>query len=115
MRKNAISLNILFFRANNGNNEISELIRQKFEEIIDSNELHFLITDPDYNGNNGIISVYMKNKNLFSYFLYLLCVTLYQPYLFSAIFKSSRLSSTEQKVWVLMTSSSFLSREGQVS
>lgn len=66
MRKNAISLNILFFRANNGNNEISELIRQKFEEIIDSNELHFLITDPDYNGNNGIISVYMKNKNLFS-------------------------------------------------
>lgn len=66
MRKNAISLNILFFRANNGNNKISELIRQKFKEIIDSNELHFLITDPDYNGNNGIISVYMKNKNLFS-------------------------------------------------
>lgn len=66
MRKNAISLNILFFRANNGNNIISELIRQKFKEIIDSNELHFLITDPDYNGNNGIISVYMKNKNLFS-------------------------------------------------
>lgn len=66
MRKNAILLNILFFRANNGDNKISELIRQKFKEIIDSNKLHFLITDPDYNGNNGIISVYMKNKNLFS-------------------------------------------------
>lgn len=66
MRKNAILLSILFFRANNGDNKISELIRQKFKEIIDSNKLHFLITDPDYNGNNGIISVYMKNKNLFS-------------------------------------------------
>lgn len=66
MRKNAILLNILFYKANIGNNKISKRLKEKFEEIIDDKELHFLITDPDYNGNNGIISVYMKNKNLFS-------------------------------------------------
>lgn len=66
MRKNAILLNILFYKANIGNNKISKRLKEKFEQIIDDKELHFLITDPDYNGNNGIISVYMKNKNLFS-------------------------------------------------
>lgn len=66
MRKNAILLNILFYKANIGNNEISKRLKEKFEEIINDKELHFLITDPDYNGNNSIISVYMKNKNLFS-------------------------------------------------
>lgn len=66
MRKNAILLNILFNKANIGNNKISKRLKEKFEEIINDKELHFLITDPDYNGNNCIISVYMKNKNLFS-------------------------------------------------
>lgn len=65
MRKNAILLSILFFKAIS-NNKNSERLQQKFNEIIENKELHFLITDPDYNGNNCIISVYMKNKNLFS-------------------------------------------------
>lgn len=65
MRENAVHLNKLFFRANTSGREAAELIQRKFEEICQSNELRSLITDPECNGNNGIISVYIKNRFLF--------------------------------------------------
>lgn len=65
MRKNAIHLNMLFSGANNGGNEVAQLISAKFEEIIQDPKLQLLITDPDCNGKNGILSVYMKNRHLF--------------------------------------------------
>lgn len=67
MRKNAMHLSILFFKANTdkSGNDIAERIKGKFEEIIQSEDLRLLVTDPECNGNNGIISVYMKNKYLF--------------------------------------------------
>lgn len=65
MRKNAIHLNKLFFRANTCGSEMSKLVQGKFEEICQSDELRPLITDPECNGKNGILSVYMKNRSLF--------------------------------------------------
>lgn len=65
MRENAVHLNKLFFRANTCGRETAKLIQRKFEEICQSNELRPLITDPECNGNNGILSVYMKNRFLF--------------------------------------------------
>ena len=67
MRKNAIHINKLFFKANavSGGPEIIRLIEDKFNDIKKSDELRFLISDPEKNGNNGILSVYMKNKDIF--------------------------------------------------
>ena len=67
MRKNAIHINKLFFKANavSGRPEIIRLIEDKFNDIKKSDELRFLISDPEKNGNNGILSVYMKNKDIF--------------------------------------------------
>lgn len=65
MRKNAIHLNMLFYKANSCGSEITELMRRKFEEICQSDELRPLIADPECNGKNGILSVYMKNRTLF--------------------------------------------------
>lgn len=65
IRKNAIHLNILFFRANISGKDIAELVNEKFEEIIKNEDLRKLVTDPEYNGNNCILSVYMKNRYIF--------------------------------------------------
>ncbi len=67
MRKNAKHLSILFLRANGDScgKKISEFIREKFEEIKGDDKLRLLISDPELNGNNGILSVYMKNRQLF--------------------------------------------------
>lgn len=67
IHRNAQQLSILFTKANieDGNPETAVMIRQKFTEIISSDELRALISDPECNGNNGILSVYMKNRNLF--------------------------------------------------
>lgn len=65
MRKNAIHLNIFFIKANTCGKEISELVKRKFEEIIQNKETRLLITDSQCNSNNAILSVYMKNRYLF--------------------------------------------------
>lgn len=65
VRKNAIILNMLFYKANLCSEEIADLVKGKFEELISDEKMRPLVTDPESNGNNGILSVYMKNKHLF--------------------------------------------------
>ena len=64
-RKNAILLNKFIYRLNGEKDDYSELIKTKVEEIINSEELNYLITDPNSDGNNSILSVYMKNLTLY--------------------------------------------------
>ncbi len=67
-RNNSILINILFLRANGDEQtlEISERIEQRFKDMMNDEKLRQLIIDPDHNANNGILSVYLKNKLIFS-------------------------------------------------
>ena len=67
-RENAILINKMMFRANSNacSNDVALLMKQKFDDIVNDRNLRYLITDPEYNGNSGIMSVYMKNRFLFS-------------------------------------------------
>ncbi len=67
MQMNAIHINKLFYRANMASDrpEVIRLLKDKFNEITENDKLRFLISDPQSNGNNGILSVYMKNGNVF--------------------------------------------------
>ena len=70
MRNNAIHMSMLFDKANgscrkgkscSGANEPCFIIRL-YNRIKDNANLQFMISDPEFNGNNSILSAYMKNK-----------------------------------------------------
>lgn len=67
MRKNPVFYNLLFYQAN-----ISEKHKEKVKETFDrlrSNKKFLpIIINPEYNANNSILSVYLKNKWLFKCF-----------------------------------------------
>lgn len=64
-RKNAILLNKLIYRLNGEKVDYSNSIEQKYQEIINSDELKHLITDSNSDKDNSILSVYMKNLTLY--------------------------------------------------
>lgn len=64
-RRNAIIINKFFMRAQE-KPDVVESVKNVFENIINNKELHALITDPDLNGNDAILSAYMKCKFIFS-------------------------------------------------
>lgn len=67
-RNNSILINILFLRAGGDEQtlEISKLIEQRFEDMMKDEKQRKLIIDPDHNANNSILSVYLKNRLIFS-------------------------------------------------
>ena len=67
IRRNAILLNILFCKANERyeDEEVARLVEGKFNSMCRDEEARELITDPESNGNNCILSAYMRNKRLF--------------------------------------------------
>ena len=64
MRKNAMFYNMLFYRANT-NAKYKERIKKIYERLLDDDKLRPQVIDPENNANNGIISVYIKNRALF--------------------------------------------------
>ena len=64
VRENAKLINIGILRVNSEEKH-KDKIKQKYTDIIQSDQLRYLIIDPDYNGGNCIIVEYMKNKYIF--------------------------------------------------
>ena len=64
MRKNAVFYNMLFYRANT-NAKYKDRIKKIYERLLDDDKLRPQCIDPENNANNGIISVYIKNRALF--------------------------------------------------
>lgn len=64
MRKNAVFYTMLFYRANT-NATYKDRIKKIYERLLADDKLRPLVIDLENNANNGIISVYIKNRMLF--------------------------------------------------
>lgn len=66
IRNNAALINILFSRANNSTDKaVPKRIRELFRNIRRDDERRELLTNPEKDRNNSILSVYLKNKSIF--------------------------------------------------
>lgn len=66
IRNNAALINILFYRANNSTDKaVSKQIRELFRNIRRDDERRELLTNPEKDRNNSILSTYLKNKSIF--------------------------------------------------
>lgn len=63
VRVNAVFYNKLFYRANRDTNYTNRL-KDLYNRLVDNCELRPLVTDYNFNAHNGILSVYLKNKNI---------------------------------------------------
>ncbi len=64
IRRNAVCNQKLFYKANEREGE-GEYVKNRFDKLISDTDLRDIIIDSEYNARSGIISAYMKNKELF--------------------------------------------------
>ncbi|MBR5853709.1 MAG: hypothetical protein IKY74_05845 [Alistipes sp.] len=64
VRVNAVFYNKLFYRANRDTNYIKRL-DELYNRLVDNVELRPIVMDYNLNAHNGILSVYIKNRDIF--------------------------------------------------
>ena len=62
VRMNAVFYNKLFYRANRDTN-YTERLKKLYNRLVDNVELRPVVMDYNLNAHNGILSVYIKNRN----------------------------------------------------